>query len=114
MIVELLRKAPTVRKLFADGGCGGPVMDAHLEAMGLSGLIEVVPKPKGGEGFKVAPRRWVVERTFAWMGRCRRLAKDWERTLESSLGWLQMAACRFLMRWLGRALKARRQAANAA
>src|SRR5262249_20703974 len=40
--------------------------------------VEIVPKPSGGKGFQVAPRRWVVERTFAWMGRYRRLSKDYE------------------------------------
>ena len=51
-------------------------------------------------------RRWVVERTFAWMSRCRRLAKDFERCLESSLAWVQLAACRFLMRRLARGASA--------
>ncbi|MXX88283.1 MAG: transposase [Boseongicola sp. SB0677_bin_26] len=47
-------------------------------------------------------RRWVVERTFAWMSRCRRLAKDFERTLASSVAWAQLAACRFPARRLAR------------
>ena len=48
-------------------------------------------------------RRWVVERTFAWMGRCRRLSKDYERLSENSLAWAQLAACRFLLRRVARA-----------
>ena len=48
-------------------------------------------------------RRWLVERFFGWQGRCRRLAKDYERRLESSLAWLQLAVVRILVRRLGRA-----------
>ena len=69
-----------------------------------------MPKPKDAKepalslskGFTVLYRRWVVERTFAWMGRCRRLAKDVERTLASSLAWVKLAGCRFLMRRVAR------------
>ena len=68
--------------------------------MGVSELIEIVPKPKGARGFTVLSRRWVVERTFAWMGRCRRLAKDVERTLARA--WVKLAGCRFMMRRVAR------------
>ena len=102
VIAELLERAPSVRKLFADGAYQGPKLREALEEMGVSGLIEIVEKPKGVKGFTVLYRRWVVERSFAWMGRCRRLAKDYERTLESSLAWAKLAACRFLMRRVAR------------
>ena len=69
-----------------------------MQDLGVSELIEIVPKPKGVKGFTVLSRRWVVERTFAWMGRCRRLAKDVERTVASSLAWVKLAGCRFMMR----------------
>ena len=71
----------------------------------MSGLIEVVPKSEGATGFRVLPRRCVVERTFAWMGRCRRLAKGVERTVSSSLAWLRLAGCRFMMRRVARCQK---------
>ena len=76
--------------------------------MGLPELLEIVVKPKGKQGFTVLSRRWVVERTFAWLGRCRRLANpkspflDFERTLASSLAWVKLAACRFMMRRVAR------------
>lgn len=54
------------------------------------------------KGFVVLPRRWVVERTFAWLGRCRRLAKDWERTLESSTAWTFLASIRLMTRRIAR------------
>ena len=106
VLVGLLRKAPEVSKVFADGGYAGPRLRDALARRGLPEVIEVVDKPKGVREFTVLPRRWVVERTFAWMGRCRRLAKDFERTETSSLAWARLAACRFLMRRVARELRA--------
>ncbi len=54
------------------------------------------------KGFEVLPRRWVVERTFAWLGRCRRLAKDWEQSLESATAWTLIASIRLMTRRLAR------------
>ena len=54
-------------------------------------------------GFAVLPKRWVVERTFAWMGRYRRLSKDCERNIDSSLAWAQLTACQIRMRRAARA-----------
>ena len=110
VIAALLEVAASVKKLFADSGYAGPKLQDALKDLGVSELIEIVPKPKGGKEFTVLYRRWVVERTpyqvrgrlFAWMGRCRRLAKDVERTLASSLAWVKLAACRFLMRRVAR------------
>jgi len=102
VIALLLEVAASVKKLFADSGYAGPKLQDALKALGVSELIEIVPKPRGGKGFTVLYRRWVVERTFAWMGRCRRLAKDVERTLASSVAWVKLAGCRFLMRRVAR------------
>ena len=106
VIVELLCQAPQVSRLFADGGYAGPRLRDALADLGISELIEIVEKPKHIREFTVLYRRWVVERTFAWMGRCRRLAKDFERTETSSLAWAKLAACRFLMRRVARELNA--------
>ena len=102
VIAALLEVAASVKKLFADSGYAGPKLQEALKDLGVSKLIEIVPKPKDAKGFTVLYRRWVVERTFAWMGRCRRLAKDVERTLASSVAWVKLAACRFLMRRVAR------------
>ncbi len=102
VILAMLEKAPQVTKLWADGGYAGPKLEAALAAHGLGSIVEIVQRPRETRGFTVLCRRWVVERTFAWMSRCRRLAKDFERTLESSLAWAQLAACRFLMRRVAR------------
>ena len=98
VILAMLAKAPEVSILWADGAYGGPKLRGALARRGVNELIETVEKPKDIREFTVLSRRWVVERTFAWMGRCRRLAKDFERHEENSLAWARLAACRFLLR----------------
>ena len=93
-------KAPEVTKPWADGVCTGPKPEAALAERGLVGILYIVPPET--EGFTALYRRWSVERTFAWMSRCRRLAKARERTLDSSVAWAQLAACRFLVRRIAR------------
>ncbi len=102
VILGMLEKAPQVTKLWADGGYTGLKLEAELAERGLGSILEIVRKPKEIKGFAVIYCRVVVERSFAWMSRCRRLAKDFERSLESSLAWAQLAACRFLMRRIAR------------
>jgi len=103
VIAELRQAMPSVRKVWADGGYGGPKLAAALASMVNTPDLEIVPKPEDQQGFAVLPRRWVVERFFGWLGRCRRLAKDFERTIASALAWLQLAVIRTLLRRLGRA-----------
>jgi transposase len=55
------------------------------------------------DGFVLLPRRWVVERTFAWLNRCRRLAKDFEATIESAVAWVFVANVRRMTRRIARA-----------
>jgi len=62
--------------------------------------IEIVKRSDTAKGFEVIPKRWVVERTFAWLGRNRRLAKDFERTIESATAWLFMASVQMITRRL--------------
>ena len=102
VIVALLEAAVCVEKLFADSAYAGPKLHDALQELGVSELIEIVPKAKRAKGFTVLSRRWVVERTFVWMGRCRRLAKDVERAVASSLAWVKLAGCRFMMRRVAR------------
>jgi transposase len=64
--------------------------------------IEIVKRPPGVTGFVVVARRWVVERTFACLGRCRRLAKDWEASVASADAWVLVAAIRRSMRFIAR------------
>jgi putative transposase len=64
--------------------------------------VEIVKKPTGQVGFAVHPRRWVVERTFAWLGRNRRLWKDAETTIASAEAFLYAAAVLVLIRRIAR------------
>lgn len=60
--------------------------------------VEIIKRCDTAKGFHVLPRRWVVERTFAWLGRCRRLAKDWETSIASSTAWALVASICMLTR----------------
>jgi transposase len=62
--------------------------------------IEIVRRSDTAQGFAVIPKRWVVERTFAWLGRCRRLARDFEGRIESAAAWVLLAHIRLLIRRL--------------
>ena len=64
--------------------------------------IEIIKRSDTAIGFEVLPRRWVVERTFAWLGRCRRLAKDFEATIPSAGAWIYVAHIRMLTKRLAR------------
>ena len=65
-------------------------------------VLEIVKRPAGIKGFQVLPRRWVVERTFGWLGRNRRLSKDYERLPESSETWVYAGMTRLMVRRLAR------------
>jgi transposase len=64
--------------------------------------LEIVKRSDMAKGFEIIPRRWVVERTFAWLGRCRRKAKDWEETIASAEAWLLISHIRRVVRLLAR------------
>lgn len=101
VIAQALESHPTLAHIFADGGyAGDKLRDAMTDVDGPT--IEIVKRPPGVTGFVVIARRWVVERTFAWLGRCRRLAKDWERTIASADAWTLVAAIRRSARYIAR------------
>ena len=87
--------------LYADGGYAGNKLETEmLKTDGPN--IEIVRRADGAKGFVVITRRWVVERTLAWIGRCRRLAKDWETSIASSEAWTLIASIRRLSRRVAR------------
>ena len=90
-----LTDAPHLR-LFADAGYQGPVAAAN--AAGAGRRLEIIKRPPHAEGFGIIPRRWVIERTFGWLGRNRRLAKDVERLIETSTAMVVVATIQFLVR----------------
>ena len=93
---------PWLRHIFADGGYAGNKLREALKRMG-EWTIEIIKRSDTAQGFEILPRRWVVERTFAWLGRCRRLAKDFEATIASAVAWALVAHIRTLTRRLARA-----------
>ena len=88
---------PWLRHVFADGGYAGKKLRNALKGNG-EWILEIIKRSDTAKGFEILPRRWVVERTFAWLGRCRRLAKDWERSVASSTAWATIASIRMLTR----------------
>ena len=62
--------------------------------------VEIVKRSDKAKGFLALPKRWIVERTLAWLGRCRRLAKDWEYLNRKSLAFLRLASIRLMLRKL--------------
>ena len=101
-LLERLRtKFPKLRHVFADRIYRG---DQLVKAVAHCGrwTIQIVERPPGVKGFQLLPRRWVVERTFAWFARCRRLAKDFEGSIATATAWLLVAHLRLLTRRLAR------------
>ena len=102
VIADIKHSFPTLAHLFADGGYAGEKLQAALQERD-GPTIEIVKRSDGAKGFVVIARRWIVERTFAWLGRCRRLAKDWEATIASSEAWLLVASIRRTSRLIAKA-----------
>ena len=101
LLKRLRASFPKLCHVFADRVYRG---DQLVRALAHCGpwTIEIVERPPGVKGFQLLPRRWVVERTFAWLGRCRRLAKDFEGSIESEVAWILVAHLRFLTRRLAK------------
>lgn len=101
-VLSSIRKShPWLRHVFADGGYAGPKLKDALTKIG-TWTIEIVKRSDKAEGFELIPRRWVVERTFAWLGRNRRLAKDFEKLIKSAVAWILVAHIKLLTRRLAK------------
>ena len=92
---------PFIERLFADGAYQGAATATAVSALGRWEL-EVVKRSDQAQGFVVLPRRWIVERTFAWLGRCRRLSKDFETLTRTALAFLRLAMIRLMLRRIAR------------
>ena len=100
LIVEAIHDLfPWLRHLFADSAYSGDKLAKALTQFGRW-TVEIVKRD--APGFVVLPRRWVVERTLAWLNRNRRLAKDFEASIASAKAWLYIAAIQLLIRRLTR------------
>jgi transposase len=96
----LFGRYPFLLKLYADGGYQGPQFQDALKRVCRSVNIEIVKRSDTAKKFVVLPKRWIVERTFAWLNRCRRLAKDWECLNKNALAFLKWASIRLMVRKL--------------
>lgn len=85
--------------VWADGGFAGVDFATWVEThFGI--LVEIVKRPEAAKGFVLLPRRWVVERTFGWLGYFRRLSKDYERKAASSVAFIYTAMLRLMLQRL--------------
>ena len=100
LLATLFGMHPFLKKLFADGGYQGPEFKKALVKILPQLETEIVKRSDQVKGFVVLPRRWVVERTIAWLNRCRRLAKDWENLNRKALAFLRLASIRLMLRKL--------------
>lgn len=101
LLREMRRRFPDLHHIFADRVYRGDQLRKAVADCG-PWTIEIVQRPPGVKGFQLLPRRWVVERTFAWLGRCRRLAKDFERKTDTEQAWVYIAAAQLTLRKLVR------------
>lgn len=102
LLKDVHARSPFVTVAFVDGAYQGEAAQrAAVEASRIA-LIVVKRTDKTIKGFVVLPKRWVVERTFGWINRARRLAKDFEASIASAMAWFQIACAFLLMRRLAR------------
>jgi transposase len=102
-LLQIVAKSyPNLLHFFADSAYAGEYLRKALAGLG-NWSFEIIRRSDDTKGFAVLPRRWVVERTLAWLGRCRRLAKDFEATIGSAVGWILISHIRLLTRRLARA-----------
>ena len=104
LLGTLRQTFPRLRHVVADRVYRGNKLRKAIAAFGRW-RIKIVTRPKGSRGFKPLPKRWVIERTFAWLTRNRRLAKDFERSIASSQAWVLIASVQLLSRRLARVEK---------
>lgn len=93
---------PRLKKIWADAAYRGKELADWRRQQGDGWELEIAEREPGARGFRLLPRRWVVERSFAWISRNRRLAKDYERMVQTSEMLLELAASRLLLRRLAR------------
>ena len=97
VLETLRRRFPLLGLVWADQGYANTVDCTLVGWCARRGLrLQIVARPEGVRGFRLLPRRWVVERTFAWLGRCRRLGRDYERKPEHAEAMIKIAMIRLM------------------
>lgn len=100
LMATLFGLHPFLLKLYADGGYRGPVFQAGLRRVCQTIEVEIVKRSDAAKGFKLLPKRWIVERTIVWLNLCRRLAKDWECSTRKALAFLHLSSIRIMVQKL--------------
>jgi putative transposase len=100
LLTALADRFPLLQKLFADAAYRGPQFRRGLATLRPHLTIEIVPRSDQRKGFIVLPKRWLVERTLAWLNRCRRLAKDFENRTRYAVAFVSLASIRLMLRKL--------------
>jgi len=98
LLWRLRHDLPTLRLVWADAGDAGKLVTWAHQALTLT--LQIVRKRQGAHHFEVLPRRWVMERTFSWLGKDRRLAVDYEHKPEHHQAWVQWAMIRVMVKRL--------------
>ena len=98
VLTPLIGRMPRLVTLWADAGYGGTLVEWVRDEAGWK--LEVVAKPPGATTFITVPHRWIVERTFAWLGKYRRLSKDYEHLTRSSVALIRLAMIGLMLRRL--------------
>ena len=98
LFADVEQRWPDLRHVWADRGYSGELATWLQQRYGIT--LEIVSKPADQQGFAVQPRRWVVERSIAWLGRSRRLSKDYEHTTAASESWCYLASIGLLLKRL--------------
>ena len=92
---KMIGKCPNLKLIWADGGYTGKLIEWTKLLCGW--VLEIVKRTDDMKGFKLLPHRWVVERTFGWLGRYRRLSKDYEELTESSEAIIHIAMINLML-----------------
>lgn len=98
VLKDLEKRYPRLKKIWADGAYAGSLEDWVKERGDW--VLEIVKRSDEAKGFELLPHRWIVERTFAWLGRYRRLSKDYEVLVETSEAMVRLAMIRLMIRRL--------------
>ena len=98
VLEDLAKRFPRLRRIWADGGYTGELLE-QVKDWG-KWVLEIVKKADKTAGFQLLPHRWIVERTFAWLGRYRRLSKDYEVFIETSETMIRLAMIRLMLKRL--------------
>ena len=98
VLAKLVGRFPRLRLIWADGGYAGQLVE-WAQQVG-DWMLSIVRRDPDAHRFQVLPRRWVVERTFGWLGRCRRLSKDYEALPSSGEAWIHIAMLHLMLRRL--------------